>query len=690
MLLAACGGGGGGGGSSPAPPGGTGTNPTAPPSTGAQGDVRAVASIGSSPAIAYDDDDRMILAALARTVTATGGGFSASLPGSDTDLFVRGVAYSHAARAVYFASATTIYRAAIGGAVTTVAGGFHQIEALCVDSSGTVYAVDDDHVSTVANGIAKVLSPPGTVTNTSGTVFSYEAPQIAFDSHDGALYVTDPLTTTVKRVTTAGAVTTVAGSCALSFGGGVQSCFPGMRAGTGSAAEFGGPAGIAYDASADMLYISDAYDHVVWSMTPGGTTALVAGYGAYGLAPGNGRFAFFRAPLSLAMSSADHLVYIDDFDVIFGGSVVDSYVTAGTAPPASTFPLLEFATTAGGQPQALAKAPDDTVWITEGVGGKIAHVTPAGIVEYPLPPNTAAPFKITVDASGAAWSTVFATTGPQIGIGAAVLRTAADGTQTPFAFSGSQSNGPPEIDGITTGSDGNPWFGYMVVPAGTTQSSVSVKTIDRATSTITDHPFSNAKIRAIAAGPDGTIWLFTFPGSVNLLTRMATTGQIVGQPFAVSRAPIAMAPNPIDHSEWYVDGAIMLGRVDLTGAETDTMLCTACLAQPEPSALAIAPDGSVWFAEDNPSNVAHRDLAGNVTRYILPSAGFGPSPNGIAVRADGKVWVGTAFGSVVLLDPVAYDAIGLPHQSANAGVKRAPRSLNRATFFGKSATMRNL
>lgn len=676
LALSACGGGGGGGGSTVVPPGGSGpVSPTSPP-TGAIGDVHGVAAFSATPAIAYDDDDRVLLVAQGRSFVTATGPTAITLPASDPNQYVTAAVYSQTAHALYFASGTTVYRTALSGPVTTAGSGFGSISGIAVDPSGTVYVVDGDHVSTVAGGSARALTPPGTV-NTNAPGITPGAPQLAFDTRDGALYLTDPFDTSIKRVTTSGTVTVVAGSCARYSGGGAQSCWPGMRQGSAAVARFGSPSGIAYDPAADLFYVSDAEDNVLWTVTPAGTSTIVAGYGASGSFDGNGRRALLFGAVSVALSTTGQL-YVDQVDPFAGRSLVSSYGTTGTAAPAYTFPALEFPTpTTPSQPQGLAGGPDGGAWFTESYGGKMGHVTAAGISEFTVPGETS-PYQIAVDASNTAWATAYVW--PAGGIpGAAVIRVAADGTSAAYPFTppGALS---PQIDSITIGADGNPWFNYFAFGS---PSISSIKSIDRTTGASTDHPVATGRVRDLSLGPDGNIWFYSYT-SFNEVDRMAPDGHIVGQPFTISHPANQMAPNPVDHAMWYVDAAVTLGRIDQTGAESDTVLCSSCQAQPEPVALAVAPDGSIWFSEDNPSSIAHRDAAGNVTRYVLPAPG--PSPTGIAVRADGKVWVASIFGTVFLFDPAAYDALGLPHQTANASVRRSSSAIDRRALYGAART----
>jgi len=629
--------------------------------------------------MAYDDDDGAFLFAQGNHLAGSSPGIS--LPSSDTSPYITAIAYSHAAHAIYFSGFTTLYRATLAGAVTTVAGGFSKIESIAADSSGTPYVIDDDHISTVTNGVARSLTPPGTVTNPMGTTLA--SPQMAYDSTDGALYVTDPLGDVVKRVSTTGSVSPVAGSCLTYYAGGQKSCFEGQKPGTGAAARFSMPSGIAYDAAHDVLYVSDQLDNDVWSVTPAGNATIFAGYGYYGAVNGNGRLALMFDPVNLAFSSTRGQVYVNQIDPFTGISTIDTVATSGSPQPVITFPAVQFdAPAAPALPQALAGAPDGSAWVTEAFSNAVDHLTPSGITEFKLPAGVINPFYIAVDPNGDAWATADVSQGAGIASGHAIVRMRADGTETTYVIDNSFL---PEIDGIAIGADGNPWFGYFIFgnPA-----VASIKTIDRTTGTIATYPIGNVKVRALAAGPDGNVWFVTFPNNTWQINRMSTAGQTVGTPFTVSRSILAMAPNAVDHSEWYVDGAIMLGRVDVSGAETTFPLCSSCGAQPEPSTLAVAPDGSIRFTEENPAHLVHRDTSGSTTRYLLPA--FNGAPNGVAVRADGKVWVSMGVGVTTgfLFDPAAYDALHLPHGVANAAARRAPRALDLRALFGRPSRSR--
>ena len=126
---------------------------------------------------------------------------------------------------------------------------------------------------------------------------------VALDSA-GNLYVGDQSSHTIRKVTPAGVVTTLAGS-AGNFG---------SADGTGSAARFYYPGGVAMDTNGN-LYVGDWGNHTIRKMTPVGTnwvaTTLAGLAGSSGTNDGTGSAAQFNGPDAVAVDSAGN-IYVAD------------------------------------------------------------------------------------------------------------------------------------------------------------------------------------------------------------------------------------------------------------------------------------------------------------------------------------------------------------------------------------------
>ena len=117
----------------------------------------------------------------------------------------------------------------------------------------------------------------------------------------GTLYVTDSQNCTIRKITPAGVVTTFAG----------ESGACGSADGTGNAARFSVPQGAAVDSTGNV-YVADTFNHTIRKITPGGVVTTLAGLaGNIGSADGTGSAARFNSPRGVAVDSAG-TVYVAD------------------------------------------------------------------------------------------------------------------------------------------------------------------------------------------------------------------------------------------------------------------------------------------------------------------------------------------------------------------------------------------
>jgi sugar lactone lactonase YvrE len=177
-----------------------------------------------------------------------------------------------------------------------------------VDGAGNAYVADTE------NHTIRKVTPGGTVTTLAGLGGSsgsadgtgsaarfYWPYGVAVDSA-GNVYVADTWNYTIRKVTPGGVVTTLAGLAGTG----------GSTDGTGSAARFNYPSGVAVD-SAGTVYVADRGNHTIRKVTPGGAVTTLAGLAdSYGSADGTGSAARFDSPRGVAVDSAGN-VYVADY-----------------------------------------------------------------------------------------------------------------------------------------------------------------------------------------------------------------------------------------------------------------------------------------------------------------------------------------------------------------------------------------
>jgi hypothetical protein len=185
---------------------------------------------------------------------------------------------------------------------------FYGPGAITLCSTGRVYVAD------TLNSTIRQITSPGSVTTYAGAAGTngsgdgvgsnarFFAPQgIALDSV-GTLYVADSLNATIRKISSGGSVSTLAGS-AGNYG---------PDDGTGSSARFYLPVGIAVD-SLGYVYVADAWNQTIRKITPGGVVSTLAGSaGNAGCADGTNSVARFNGPTGIAVDSAGNL-YVSDF-----------------------------------------------------------------------------------------------------------------------------------------------------------------------------------------------------------------------------------------------------------------------------------------------------------------------------------------------------------------------------------------
>jgi sugar lactone lactonase YvrE len=224
------------------------------------------------------------------------------------------------------------------GVVTTIAGAVSQIgpvdgtgpgarfgaaSGAAVDAAGNLYVSEwTSHVirkvtpAGVVTTIAGKADQSGNVDGTGDAARFFQPNGLAIDG-DGNLYVADTINCTIRKVTPAGVVTTVAGLAGSA----------GHVDGDAATARFRRPMGVARDASGNM-YVADSFNSVIRKITPAGVVSTLAGQpGIKGSTDGVGAAAQFRTPTSLAVDAAGFIYVADEADNTIRKVAPDGTVT---------------------------------------------------------------------------------------------------------------------------------------------------------------------------------------------------------------------------------------------------------------------------------------------------------------------------------------------------------------------------
>ena len=180
---------------------------------------------------------------------------------------------------------------------------------VALDSSGNIYIADSlnrrirkvsgNTISTIGgNGVLSYSGDGGPATSAQ-----LNTPQAVAVDSSGNFYIADTFNNVVRKVSTAGIITTIAGNGTAGYGG------DGSAA---TSAQLNGPQGVAVDSSGNV-YVCDTQNARVRKIS-GGTISTVAGNGTpgYGGDSGPATAAQLNVPVNLAVDAAGNL-YIADF-----------------------------------------------------------------------------------------------------------------------------------------------------------------------------------------------------------------------------------------------------------------------------------------------------------------------------------------------------------------------------------------
>jgi len=269
---------------------------------------------------------------------------------------------------------------------TGAAARFQNPEGATVDALGNVYVVDHGNhtirkitpagvVTTVA-GLPGVREPLGADGTGSEARFNFPT-GVAVDTN-GNLYVTDRLNSTIRKLTPDGTnwvVTTIAGSAGQAS----------SADGTGSAARFFSPTGVAVDRQGN-LFVTDFGNETIRRIMPEGTNWVVStiagAVGQSGSADGIGIAARFYVPAGIVVDSSNRVYVADQYNhalrkITYDGvNWVVSTIAGYAAEPGSADGNGDAARLA--LPYGLAVDSHGSIFVTDFGNSTIRKLTPDG------------------------------------------------------------------------------------------------------------------------------------------------------------------------------------------------------------------------------------------------------------------------------------------------------------------------
>lgn len=193
-----------------------------------------------------------------------------------------------------------------------------------------------------------------------GTAAAFDTPSSLAVDLLGNLYVADTGNDAIRKVSSQGVVTTLAGTGIAGF-----------RDGDAAQAQFHGPMGVAVDA-VGRLYVADTWNDRIRVIEPDGRVRTLAGGDRPGFVDGAGDVARFDTPTALAVAGDGTVWVADTGNRALRAIDADGHVRTWQADP------LDAAAAMLVRPLALAVTHDGQLYVAELSPGRVLQLAPDG------------------------------------------------------------------------------------------------------------------------------------------------------------------------------------------------------------------------------------------------------------------------------------------------------------------------
>jgi len=242
---------------------------------------------------------------------------------------------------------------------------FYNLQGACTDASGNVYVADS------YNNVIRKITPLG-VTSTfagNGTLGYVDGPSASAEFYNpqgiaadasGNIYVSDVGDNLIRKITSAGVVSTLAGRGTA-----------GYADGTGTSAVFNKPVGIAVDGSGNV-YVADKANNVIRMITPAGVVSTLAGLNTTASQiDGTGTAATFNSPTGVAVDATGNIYVADQ-----GSNAIRKITSGGVVTTLIGTNLLKNAL---GVPTGICLDKSGNIYITD-TNGRILEISNANVL----------------------------------------------------------------------------------------------------------------------------------------------------------------------------------------------------------------------------------------------------------------------------------------------------------------------